>query len=164
MFTKEYLLGILNNPTGSAQASPVSAPVTPKLDILGTLEERSKSVVGIVFTAIENLPYEKIEQVEMTLSNFKAGSLTKNSAKYFLISVLGNIAVDIIEDFLNLDLSIIKDAFSFVGNTAGLFLALGITLDLKRAWKTAGNMSPEDIKAQRAVNVNKFNSVVDDLF
>lgn len=145
-------------------SAPQATVAVPKLDLLGQLEERSKSVVGTIFQAIEDLPYEKVEQAEMAISNFKAGSITRNSAKYFFVSILGNIAVSVIEDFLDLDLSVIKDAFAFVGNVSGLFLALGITLDLRSAWTRAGKMTPEEIKAQRATNVKKFDSIVDDLF
>lgn len=155
---------LLSASSGSSASTVSASPAPSKLDLLGKLEERSKSVVGSVFAIIEDLPYEKVEQLEMTVSNFKAGAITKNSAKYFFVSVLGNIAVSIVEDFLDLDLSVIKDAFAFIGNVSGLFLALGLTLDLRRAWKASEKMTPEEVAHQRATNVSKFNAIVDDLF
>ena len=154
----------MSNALLSTALSANSASTSSEFDLFSVLEERGKSTLGAFMTLVEELPYEKIEQIEMAISKVKFGKMTKTSAKYFLVSFLGNISTSIVEDVLNLDLSVVSSAFTFVGNVSGLFLALGLTLDLKRAWKESNSMTEEQILAQRTANIKKFDDFFDELF
>ncbi|MGL5724235.1 hypothetical protein, partial [Cetobacterium sp.] len=89
-----------------------------KVDLFQHLEERGKSVLGSFIELAEGLPLEKIEQLEMSIANFKAGRITKSATKYFLIAVLGQGVSSLVEDLLNIDMSVITNAFAYVGNIA----------------------------------------------
>ncbi|MGL5714861.1 MAG: hypothetical protein ACRCX2_17730 [Paraclostridium sp.] len=135
-----------------------------KVDLFQHLEERGKSVLGSFIELAEGLPLEKIEQLEMSIANFKAGRITKSATKYFLIAVLGQGVSSLVEDLLNIDMSVITNAFAYVGNIAGLFLALGLTLDVKRAWEESGKMSAEQISTMRASKVKKADDFLANIF
>lgn len=133
------------------------------IDVFAVLEERGKSVLGSFIELAEGLPMEKIQQAEMAIAQFKAGKITKTATKYFLISAIGQGVTNLVEDLLNIDLSVISNAFGYVGNVSGLFLALGLTLDVKLAWESAGKMTPEQIATTRASKVKRADDFLNGL-